>query len=59
MKKIKGNSILGIGLIILSITLLLQNSIDVNEMLCSILYGVAIGLELLGLIKQFKENKNS
>lgn len=58
MKKLKGNIIIGAGLIILSIILLLQNTISINETVCSFLYGAAVGLELLGLIKQCKEKNN-
>lgn len=56
MKKIRGNIILGTGLLIFSVTLLLQNTIIYNEVISSIFCGIAIGLEILGLVKQCKEN---
>lgn len=60
MKKIKGNTMFGIGLMIFSVTLLLQNMFGWNEgmihgIICGI-YGFSIGLELLGNIKIRKES---
>ena len=60
MKKIRGNTILGIGLIIYSVMLLLQNMLNWNEgvfhnLVCAV-YGFSIGLELLGSMKICKEN---
>ena len=59
MRKMKGNTILGIGLIFFSVTLLLQNVFDWNEgvihSLVCVIYGFSIGLELLGSMKTCKE----
>lgn len=58
-KEIRGNMILGIGLMIFSVTLLLQNMFDWNEgaihSLVCVIYGFSIGLELLGSMKMCKE----
>ena len=59
MKKIKGNTMFGIGLMIFSVTLLLQNMFGWNEgmihSLVCVIYGFSIGLELLGSMKICKE----
>lgn len=52
MKNIKGNIILGVGILLVSISLLL-NSV-VSDTICDIITGIGIGLELLGLIKECK-----
>ena len=52
MKKIKGNVILGLGILLVSVSLLLNNV--VNDTIHDIIIGIGIGLELLGLIKECK-----
>ena len=51
--KIKGNIILGFGILMVSVSLLLNNVL--NSTICDCIIGVGIGLEILGLIKQCKE----
>lgn len=59
MKKIKGNTMFGIGLMIFSVTLLLQNMFDWNEgmihSLVRVIYVFSLGLEILGSMKICKE----
>lgn len=50
---IKGNIIMGIGILFVSTALILDGV--ASDLICDIMTGVGIGLELLGLIKQCKE----
>ncbi len=57
MKKIRGNIILGVGILLVSISLLLNDI--VSETLCDVIIGIGIGFEIVGLIKQCKDNGKS
>lgn len=56
MKKISGNAILAIGILIFSISLLLRDII--NENLFDYIGGIGIGIEIVGLIKMCKEKRS-
>ena len=54
--KISGNIIMGFGMLFVSTSLLLDGV--ASNLICDIMTGVGIGLELVGLIKQCKEKRN-
>ena len=56
MKKISGNVILAIGILIFSISLLLRDIID--EKIFDFVGGVGIGIELVGFHKMCKEKRS-
>lgn len=53
----KGNLILGIGLLILSMTLIVQRFTDLPDVIYLVLLSVAIVLEFVGVVKIKNENK--
>lgn len=60
MKKIKGirgNILLSIGIILVSVAFLLNDILDTN--ICDFITGLGLGIEIVGLFKQCKENKNN
>jgi len=54
---IKGNLVLGIGMIILSIALLLNYMVDLSHTVTAICLGVAIVFEIIGAVMISKENR--
>lgn len=63
MKTTQPNRYIASGVLLLSITLILKNTIELPELFCGIGLGAAIGLELLGFLygcgalKRFREFK--
>lgn len=57
MKKIGGNVIVGLGILLLSATFLLKNESLLGEGATGILLGVSIGIEILGAIRLCREKK--
>lgn len=53
MKNYKGNIILSIGIILVSISIILNNHI--NSIICDCITGVGLGLEILGLFMPCKK----
>lgn len=56
IKGIKGNILLSIGIILVSIAFLLKDIINAN--ICDFITGFGLGIEIVGIIKKCKENKN-
>ena len=56
MKKLKGNTVLAIGILIFSISLLLRDVID--EKIFDFIGGVGVGIELAGFYKMCKEKRS-
>lgn len=50
MKTTQSQKLIASGLLLLSITLILKNTIELPEFLCGIGMGAALGLELLGFL---------
>lgn len=60
MKRIKGirwNILLSIGVILVSVAFLLKDVLNSN--LCDFITGFGLGIEIVGIFKQCKENKNN
>ena len=60
MKKIKGirgNILLSIGIILVSSSYLLEDMLNPN--LCDFITGIGLGIEIVAIFKQCKENKNN
>lgn len=55
IKGIKGNILLSIGLLLVSIAFLLKDIVNTN--VCDFITGFGLGIELVGIFKQCKENK--
>lgn len=58
MKKIKGirgNILLTIGIILVSFSFLLKDTLNTN--LCEFITGFGFGIELVSIFKQWKENR--
>ncbi len=55
--KMKGNQIIGIGLLILSITLIIEHLVNIPDFIYLILLIIAVLLEFYGTIKIKKEDK--
>jgi hypothetical protein len=53
----RGRTIMGIGVLVFSIALFLGNTFVGEHIVINILSGVGIGLELVGFIKQCKDDK--
>lgn len=57
VKGIRGNILLSIGVILVSVAFLLKDVLNSN--LCDFITGFGIGIEIVGLFKQCKENRNN
>lgn len=57
IKGIKGNILLSVGLILVSIAFLLKDIVNANA--CDFITGFGIGIEIVGIFKQCKENRNN
>lgn len=57
MKHIKGNQMIGIGLIMLSVILIINKLIDLTHPIYLLLMIIAIVIEVIGLIKIRKEEE--
>lgn len=57
MKKIKGNILLGVGLILISTAFLLKDIVNAN--VCDFITGFGFGIEMVGILKQCKENRKN
>ena len=54
----RGNKILGIGILIFSVVMLIDNLIIMPEMIIIFFEGIGAGLELIGVILLFKDKKD-
>lgn len=57
IKGIRGNILLSIGVILVSVAFLLKDVLNSN--LCDFITGFGLGIEIVGIFKQCKENKNN
>ncbi len=57
MKKIKGNILLSVGIILVSTAFLLKGIVNAN--VCDFITGFGLGIEIVGGFKQSKENRNN
>lgn len=57
IKGIRGNILLSIGIILVSSAYLLEDLLNSN--LCDFITGLGLGIEIVAVFKQCKENKNN
>lgn len=57
IKGIKGNILLSVGLILVSVAFLLKDILNTN--VCDFITGFGLGIELVAIFKQCKENREN